>query len=227
MLNNKNRMATVFYVTKPDDPLKRDGNGGTGTFISGPEVWFDPSRGDTNTVDIINVTRDTVSNVLHPCCRSNPNPRLSNIKIYTSYGEVQTLGIAASGQVRLRRVTIGRESVYIASGDVFIESIPESHPVQYVSRTDFQRLVQSVRVRDTELTSEIEGLKVQNAKLESEIDSLKSLIQEMQVKNAVTESMFMKKFGELCDVVEDVIDQNTSLRIQTQMTTDRRNPFDE
>jgi hypothetical protein len=124
-------------------------------------------------------------------------------------------------------VTSGRECIYVASGDVFIESIPESHPVQHVSRTDFQRLMQSVRARDAELTSEIEGLKVQNAKLVSEIEGLQSLVQEMQVKNVVTESMFVTKFDELCDVVEDVIDQNTSLRIQTQATAERRNPFDD
>ena len=139
----------------------------------------------------------------------------------TSYGVHPRVGVAPRGTVMIH--IHGRRRV--ASGDVFIESIPESHPVQHVSRDDFKQLVQSVRARDAELTSEIEGLKVQNAKLVSEIEGLQSLVQEMQVKNVVTESMFVKKFDELCDVVEDVIDQNTSLRIQTQ-TTARRNPFD-
>lgn len=211
-------MATVFYITKPDDPLIHERSCGR-AFISGREVWFDQHRGDTNIIDIINLTRDVVSNVLHS---SFP----SSIKIYTSYGYVRTLGIAASGQIRLRRVSAGRETTYVASGDVVIESIPESK-TRVVSRSEFDLFLNSTCDDEAELTSEIECLKVQNAKLVSEIEGLKNLFQEIQVKNVLTESIFVKKFDELCDVVEDVIDQNTSLRIQTQTTTARRNPFDE
>ena len=166
-------------------------------------------------------------------------------QIITPYGVYPSVGVAPRGTVTIH-MGLKRGSIY-TSGDVMIGSVPESH-VQHVSNDDFKQLVQSVRVRDTEvgtlitqlerkiqsvrvrdteLTGEIECLKVQNAKLVSEIEGLKNLFQEIQVKNVVTESMFVKKFDELCDVVEDVIDQNTSLRIQTQTTTARRNPFDE
>lgn len=206
-------------------------------------------RSDLSEVTIVNCTNHFSGDVVF---LSEKQHRYGDISFSSRWGITKVLGIAPGGTITIYNTVCqsGLPRLLTVSGDVMIESISRSHPVRSATHADFQRLVQSAQDHDAELTTQFEQLVksvrendakrmrtiehlsktidhvcAQNKTLFDEVRRLNGLIEEMQIKNARTETMFTSQFEGLCDMIEDVIDQNTSLKITKDFIS--RNPFDE